>query len=136
MLDNVKSKNILKEIFEKIKNKRKFNIIKYNKNIMVKLNINKEDFEIYITLKEFNNKYNTNIKDIDIKGLDLSERYIGDEGLKDLVKINFKELNKLDLSDNKISDINILEKVDFKKLNKLNLYNNKISNINIMKYQI
>ena len=67
MLENVKNKNILKEIFIKIKNKRKLNVIKYNKRIMVKLNINKEDFEIYITLKEFNNKYNTNIKDIDTK---------------------------------------------------------------------
>ena len=31
MLDNVKSKYILKEILEKIHNKRKLNIIKYNK---------------------------------------------------------------------------------------------------------
>ena len=36
MLDNVKSKYILKDIFEKIKNKRKLNIIKYNKGIKVK----------------------------------------------------------------------------------------------------
>ena len=31
MLDKVKSKYIVKEIFENIKNKRKLNIIKYNK---------------------------------------------------------------------------------------------------------
>ena len=37
MLDNVKSKYIIKEIFEKIKNKRKLNIIKYNKRIKVRL---------------------------------------------------------------------------------------------------
>ena len=43
------------------------NIIKYNKKIKIKLDINKKDFEIYITLKKFNNKYNTNIEDIDIK---------------------------------------------------------------------
>ena len=36
-----------------------------------------EDFEIYITLKEFNNKYNINIEDIDIKELNLSNRNIG-----------------------------------------------------------
>ena len=72
MLDNVKSKLILKKIFEKIKNKRKLNIIKYNKGILVKLNINKEDFEIYITLKEFNNKYNSIIEDIDTKDINLS----------------------------------------------------------------
>ena len=67
MLDNVKSKYIVKEIFENIKNKRKLNIIKYNKRITTKLNINKEDLEIYKTLKEFNNNYNTNIEDTDIK---------------------------------------------------------------------
>ena len=46
MLDNVKSKYIIKEIFEKIKNKRKLNIIKYNTRIKIILDINKEDFEI------------------------------------------------------------------------------------------
>ena len=97
MLDNVKSEYILKGILEKIKNKRKLNIIKYNKGMKAKLNINKEDFEIYITLKEFNDKYHTNIEDIDITGLNLSGREIGNEGLKDLVKIKFKELNKLNL---------------------------------------
>ena len=89
MLDNVKSKYIVKEIFENIKNKRKLNIIKYNKKIKIKLDINKKDFEIYITLKEFNNKYKINIEDIDIKELKLN---IGNEGLKDLVKINFNNL--------------------------------------------
>ena len=112
MLDNVKSKYIVKEIFENIKNKRKLNIIKYNKKIMIKLDINKKDFEIYITLKEFNNKYNINIEDIDIKELNLSNRNIGNEGLKDLVKINFNNLELLYLSENEISDINILEKVN------------------------
>ena len=113
MLDNLKSKYILKEILEKIQNKRKLNIIKYNKRIKAKLNINKEDFEIYITLKEFNNKYKTNIEDIDIRELNLSEKYIENEGLKDLAKIKFKELKELYLSYNKISDINVLEKVNF-----------------------
>ena len=44
-----------------------------------------------------------------------------------LEKVNFKRLNKLDLSYNEISDINILEKVNFKELNKLDLVNNNIS---------
>ena len=88
MLENIKSKYIIKEIFENIKNKRKLNIIKYNKRLLVRLNINKEEFEIYLILKEFNNKYNTNIEDID--------------------------KNELNLIDNKISDISVLEKVNFK----------------------
>ena len=127
MLDNVKSKYIVKEIFENIKNKRKLNIIKYNKRIMIKSDINKKDFEIYITLKEFNNKYNINIEDIDIKELNLSNRYVGNEDLKDLVKINFNKLEELDLRFNNISDINILEKVNFKKLKKLYLNKNPIN---------
>ena len=126
MLDNVKSKYIVKEIFENIKNKRKLNIIKYNNKIKMKLDINKKDFEIYITLKEFNNKYNINIEDIDIKELNLNRGYIGNEGLQDLVKINFNNLEVLDISRNNISDIKILEKVKFEKLEALNLGENKI----------
>ena len=132
MLENVKSRYIIEEIFEKIKNKRKLNILKYNKMILARLNINKKHFEIYAKLKEFNDKYETNVEDIDIKALNLKEEYIGNEGLKDLVEIIFKELEELDLSNNKISDINILEKANFKQLNKLNLSNNKISDINIL----
>ena len=113
MLDNVKSKYIIKELFENIKNKRKLNIIKYNKRIINKLDINKKDFEIYIILKEFNNKNKTNIEDIDLKELYLFFRYIGNEGFKDLVKFNFNKLEILYLSGNEISDINILEKVNF-----------------------
>ena len=108
MLDNLKSKYILKEILENIQNKRKLNIIKYNKIIKAKLNINKEDFEIYITLKEFNNKYKTNIEDIDIREINLSRINIENKGLKDLAKIKFKELNKLDVNNNKISNISVL----------------------------
>ena len=132
MLDNVKSKYIVKEIFENIKNERKLNIIKYNKRIKIKLDINKEDFEIYITLKKFNNKYYTYIEDIYIKGLNLSNRLKGNEGLKDFVKINFNKLEVLDLSKNGISNINILEKVNFKVLKQLYLSYNNISDIKIL----
>ena len=131
MLDNVKSKYVLKKIFEKIKNKIKLNIIKYNKRIKAKLNINKQDFEIYINLKDFNKKYSINIEDIDIKELNLSGRFKGNELLKDLVKIKFKELKEINLSLNGISDINILETTYFQELKVLNLNYNKISDINI-----
>ena len=132
MLDKVKSKYTLKEIFKRIKNKRKLNIIKYNKRVMIKLDITKEDFEIYTILKEFNFKYNTNIQDIDIKTLNLSGKCIRNEGLKDLNKIKFKGLNELNLDENEISDINILEKVKFKELKLLYLGTNNISDINVL----
>ena len=45
MLDHVRSKYIVKEILEIIKNKMKLNIIKYNKRIMIHvLNISKKIF--------------------------------------------------------------------------------------------
>ena len=114
MLENVKSKYIVKEIIENIKNKRKLNIIKYNKGIKIKLDINMEDFEIYITLKEFKNKYNTNIEDVDLKEVNLNYKHLRNKVLKDLFKINFNKLEVLNLSGNKISDINILENLILK----------------------
>ena len=136
MLDNVKSKYIIEEIFEKIKNKRKLNIIKYNKRTLSRLNINIENFEIYEKLKEFYDKYGIYIEDIDIKDLNLNKKCIGNKGLKDLVEIIFKELKELkelNLSYNQITDIKDLEKANLEKLNKLNLSNNRIANINIRK---
>ena len=82
MLDKIKSKFILKNIFRKIKNKRKLNIIKYNKRILNRLNIVKEDFEMYIRWKELNYKYKTNIEDLDIKELDLSRKCINNKELE------------------------------------------------------
>ena len=93
MLDRVNSIYILEEILVNLKNKRKLNIIKYNKRIMAKLNINKKDYKVYKLLKEFNKKYFYAIEDIDIKELILKERDISNKVLKDLVKIKFKELN-------------------------------------------
>jgi len=133
MLVNINSKYIIDKIFEYMKNKRKLNIIKYNKRTLDKLKITKEHFEIYIALKEFKMKYNLNIDDIDIEELDLSRKHIGNEGLKYLIKIDFEKLNKLNLSGNKISDISILKDVNFKELKELNLSYNEISYISILK---
>jgi len=46
-------------------------------------------------LKEFNNKYKLNIKDTNIEILFLSSKMIGNVGLKELFKIEFKELKEL-----------------------------------------
>ena len=83
-----------------------------------------------IKLKEFNNKYNLNIKDLNITKLDLSDKKLGNEGLKNLCDIDLKKLKELILYNNAISDIQVLEKAKFTKLEKLNLGDNKINNIN------
>ena len=44
-----------------------------------------------------------------------------------LDKVNFKELNELNLRSNKISDISLFEKVNFKELDGLDLKNNLIN---------
>ena len=117
----------MKTIFKNIHNKIKLKIIKYNKYMIRRLDIKKEDFKIYETLKEFNEKLKLNIIDIDIKELDLSWNKISD--IKVLENVNFKVLKELNLSSNKISDIKVLEKVKFDKLEELDLYNNNISDI-------
>ena len=91
MLDNVKNKYIIEIIFRNMKNKRKLNIIKYNKKILARLNINKNDFENYLGLKEFNDKYDTNIEDVEIEKLNLNEKNIGNEGLIYLFKVDLKD---------------------------------------------
>ena len=77
-------------------------------------------------------KYTTisaKITNTNITKLDLERKFIGDEGLKDLCKIEFKELKELDLGLNNISDIKVLENVKFEKLEILDLENNKIDKI-------
>ena len=83
---NVKSNFIKIKIFAYLKTKRKLNIIKYNKRMYNILNINKDLFQQFIFLKEYNDKYKRNIEDIDIQKLDLYKRKTGDEELRDLFK--------------------------------------------------
>ena len=60
----------------------------------------------------------------------LSDNQISDFNI--LEKVDFKALKILHLNDNKISDIKIIEKVNFGELNELNLSDNEISDINIL----
>ena len=82
-------------------------------------------------LQQFNKKYKTNIKDLKINKLDLRWKSLGNEGFKDLCKIEFKELKELILNNNNITDIKALGEVKYKKLEILDLSQNKISDINI-----
>ena len=61
-------------------------------------------------LKEFNKKYNLNIKNTKVDLLNLNRKKIGNEGLKDLWKIELRELKDLLLYDNNISDLSSLIK--------------------------
>ena len=68
------------------------------------------------------------------KIVDTTNMFVGCLKLNEkfLERVEFKELQQLNLSDNKISDIKILGKVNFKELQQLDLSYNKISNINIL----
>ena len=127
MLKTIKSNFIIKTIFKNIHNKIKLKIIKYNKYMLERLDIKTENFKNYELLKEFNELLKLNIIDIDIKELNLNKKDIGDKELELLKNLNFKELETLNLSKNKISDIKVLEKVNFKELKEINLSYNYIS---------
>ena len=83
-------------------------------------------------LEEFNDKYNLEIKDMNITSLDLEDEDIGEEGFQDLCKMDFKELKELNLRNNNITDINLLEQVKFEKLETLNLTKNQITDISVL----
>ena len=120
MLNNIKSKYILNLVAEKLKKRIELKLVKYNKILINKLNITKEDFEQFKLLKEMNKKFNLDIKDIEIEELYLRYNNLGNEILEYLKKIEFKEFKELDLSDNNISDIKVLDKVKFEKLRVFN----------------
>ena len=97
----------------------------------------KEFIQLYrkkneLLIQEFNTKYELNIKDKNITELNLGFKNIGEEGLKELCKIEFKELKELNLFGNNIWDIKVLEKVKFEKLKILDLRHNLISDIRVL----
>lgn len=117
---------------------------------------NKKQEKVFITLSEFNKKCGTNIKDENIKELNLISYNLGNDIIEYLSQIKFEQLqllylsynNILDignlnnvnlnelsfliLSYNKITDISVLEKVKFDKLQNLGLSSNKIDDISIL----
>ena len=82
-------------------------------------------------IKQFNKKYNTKIEKY-FTTIELSNKQIGNEGLKILCDIEFKVLNSLYLFKNNISDIQALEKAKFDKLEVLSLSYNNISDISVL----
>ena len=130
MLEKIRSKAILKKIFINLKKRKELKILKYNKKLMFKLNIQKKDFEDYKILKELNQKYSLNIKDIDVRCLRFEEKNNIEKIFEYINKIEFKELIGLYINKTNLSDIKILERCKFENYLFLNLGDNKISNIN------
>ena len=81
-------------------------------------------------LKEFNNKFDLNIKNNLIEILDLSKKNIGKDGLKYFDNINFKNLKELDLWENEIIELNFLKNINLEQIKKLSLGNNQIKDLN------
>ena len=133
MLDNIKSKLLLKIIFVNIRKKKMLKLLKLNKSLLSKLNITIKDFQEYKQLNELNKKYGVNIKDIDVEKICLTKMDLNNEFLEKLCKIDFEELKELDLSNNyNITDIKILENAKFDKLEILKFRSNNISDINVL----
>ena len=92
-----------------------------------------KNFEINETyIKQFNKKYNKNIKYKDIEIINIIKENLGNDGLKDFCNINLKSLKELNLEYNNISNITSLGKAKFENLEKLNLGKNAISDISIL----
>ena len=105
-------------------NKKKY-LIERSEELQIENNIKNN-------IEEFNKKFRTNIKDLNLTKLELWTKGIGNEGLKYLGEyMQFKELKELRLYENKISDIKPLEKMKYEKLEILDLGRNKISDISI-----
>ena len=115
---------------DKIFNKNKKKLEEVNQTGLYPLEIIKYIYKENINLIHiFKNKiYIQNINNI--KELDLSSNIIGNKGLEIISMINFKQLKKLNLNDNKITDIKSLEKSKFEKLEIINLGNNNLTDIN------
>ena len=131
MLNNIKSILILKKIIENLQKQKELKIIKYNKKLSTKLNITIKDFEEPL-IKRLNKNYNLNIKNADIKELILTDRSSINKILECVCKIEFKNLDYLNI--NKCNQLNIrfLEKCNFPKLEVLNLRSDEISDISIL----
>ena len=77
MLDKIKSLKILNIIFRNLRKRTKLKIIKYNKKIQDKLNIDMKDFKDLKLLKDLNQKFNLNIEDTEVTKINLSCKSIG-----------------------------------------------------------
>ena len=146
-LNNIKSKYILQKVFNNLKMIKLLYIIKYNKNIMERININIKDYKewseqyssIEIEIKPANKKYGKFIN-ID-KGneiyyhiyfdnitKEINRKYINKDEEIEMIKIiiNFQIESFQGLFDN----CKCIKSIDFKKFNR-----NNITNMSFMFYE-
>ena len=83
----------------------------------------------------FNEKFKSNLKLEDHK-IVLREKNIGNEELELLSHVEFKNLEEIDLSHNKISDLKPFKNFNSKKLKKIDLSFNAINNIKPLKDEV
>ena len=130
MLDGIKSQMIINSVFRHIKQKKKLKIALYNKILLKRLNITIKDLEDFKFLKEFNSKFNTNIEDINISIIDLTQKNLNNDIFEYLRNIRPTQTKELLLSNNNISDIKTPKNVNFEKSEKPLSNNNKLTDIN------
>ena len=100
-----------------------------NKNTDLNLSYILFDTNFLKAINFFNEFYKFKLPEY--KALNLSYNNI--RNIKGIERANFRNLETLDLSNNKLTDISYLVKTDFPKLKKLWLYNNNISDISPLK---
>ena len=113
MLNEIRSKVVLRNILDKIRNRIKLRLFKYNKKLLYKLNLTIKDFEQFNLLNKINKIFYFNIKDLDIEDLNMNSRIKDKKSLEYLTDIEFKELKNLNLENNYLGDIKFLELLKF-----------------------
>ena len=145
--ENIKSKFILKKLCNNLEKKKLFNIIKYNKNIKNRINININDYkefsELYssieIEIMLVNNKYGRfiNIEDIEEKYYhiyfnnnkeEIKRKYINKD--KEIKKIKIIKIiidHQIKSFEGLFFECRYIESINFKKF-----YRNNINNMSRM----
>ena len=132
MLNNIKSKIVFGKIFNHLKMKIRMKIVKYNKNLLNKLDISIKNFQELGPFKEFKKIFNLNDEIEDITKLNLKKKVENVEALKYFNQINFFNLKELYLNKNKLKEINLLANAKFIQLEILNLSGNELTDIKLI----
>ena len=115
--DIYKVYDIVSSIYEK----------KFNSFDEISINILKRGIEVKKQIEE-----NKNLNNNRIISINAADKYLGNKIISDLTKMDCKYVKEINLECNIISNLNALEKLNFDILEKLDLSNNRIKDINIL----